>query len=233
MLSHQGSETMRGSVQHINKARVFLVDDHPLVRKALRDTIRREGDLLVCGEAEDRHDALAGIASSDPDVAIIDLKLKSSDGLDLIREIRHRHPRTLTLVLSMHDESMHAERTIRAGACGYLSKQAPPAKILEAVRKVLNGEIYWSDKAAAQVASRVARSTQSGSRLPNECLSDRELQVFELIGMGASTTQIASSLHIDASTVETYRGRIKEKLDLQDAPALLQAAIRWNIDTAS
>ena len=206
--------------------RVFLVDDHPLVRQALRDAMRHERDMEVCGEADDRDEALEGIAAAEPDLAIVDLRLRTSDGLELIRDLRNRCPKVMSLVLSMQDESITAERAVRAGARGYVSKQEAPRKIMEAVRKVLGGEIYWSEKAAAHIASKIASPSSAGGSI-NEDLSDRELQVFELIGFGRSTSQIAESLHIDISTVETYRARIKEKLMLKDGSELLQAAIRW------
>lgn len=213
--------------------RVFLVDDHPLVRHALRDALRREPGIKVCGEADDRDTALKGIADAHPDLAIVDLRLRTSDGLDLIRDLRSRHPKVLSLVLSMQDESITAERAVRAGARGYVSKQEPPQKIMEAVRKVLDGEIYWSERAAAQVASRIASpDTTNSSRSVSDRLSERELQVFEMIGLGRSTNQIADSLHIDISTVETYRARIKDKLELKDGSELLQSAIRWSLNKA-
>jgi DNA-binding NarL/FixJ family response regulator len=209
--------------------RVFLVDDHPLVRQALRHVMQHECDMEVCGEADDRDAALKGIAAAEPDVAIVDLSLRTSNGLDLVKDLRDRHPKVLSLVLSMQDESMFAERAVRAGARGDISKQETPDKIMEAVRKVLGGEIYWSEKAAAQVASRIAAPFRRSNGFAIEYLSERELQVFEMVGLGRSTNQIADSLHIDISTVETYRSRIKEKLNLKDGPELLQTAIRWSL----
>jgi len=184
---------------------------------------------VVCGEAEDRDGTLAAIEASRPHLAIVDVGLKNSDGIRLIQDIHDRHPKLLTLVLSMHDESLYAERAIRAGASGYISKREGPAKIMEAVRKVLAREIYWNEKVAAQVASKVARSVRGADSPPSDLLSERELQVFELIGSGASTSGIAAMLCIDVSTVETYRARIKEKMNLGDAGKLLQAAIRWTV----
>ena len=217
---------MKKASSSAKSIRVFLVDDHPLVRQALRDAMRQERDLEVCGEAEDKDEALKGIAAAEPDLAIVDLRLRSSDGLELVRDLRDQHPKVLSLVLSMQDESMTAERAVRAGARGYVSKQEAPSKILEAVRKVLGGEIYWSEKAAAHIASKIASPTPVGSSVVDQ-LSERELQVFELVGLGRSTNQIADTLHIDISTVETYRARIKEKLNLKDGSELLQTAIRW------
>lgn len=211
--------------------RVFLVDDHPLVRQALKSALRNEKNMEVCGEADDRDEALRGIALAAPDLAIVDLRLRTSDGLELIRDLRDRHPNVLSLVLSMQDETVTAERAVRAGARGYVSKQEPPRKIMEAVHKVLGGEIYWSEKAAAQVASKIA-SPGSNTSLVSDHLSERELQVFELIGLGRSTHQIGEALHIDISTVETYRSRIKEKLRLRDGSELLQTAIRWCLNRA-
>lgn len=211
--------------------RVFLVDDHPLVRHALRDALRHETGMEVCGEADDRDTALKGIAAASPDLAIVDLRLKTSDGLELIRDLRDRHPKVLSLVLSMQDESITAERAIRAGARGYVSKQEPPKRIMEAVHKVLGGEIYWSEKAAAQVASKIASPSPAGASISDR-LSERELQVFEMIGLGRNTNQIGEALHIDVSTVETYRARIKDKLLLKDGSELLQTAIRWCLNKA-
>lgn len=223
---------MKKATNRAKSVRVFVVDDHPLVRQALRDAIRQENGLEVCGEADDREEALKGIAAAEPDLAIIDLRLRSSDGLDLIRDLRDRHPKVLSLVLSMQDESITAERAVRAGARGYVSKQEPPRKIMEAVHKVLNGEIYWSEKTAAHIASKIASSSSNKNSVADH-LSERELQVFEQIGLGRSTQQIAEALHIDISTVETYRSRIKQKLSLKDGSELLQYAIRWCLSSSS
>ena len=195
--------------------------------------MRHESDMEVCGEAEDREEALKGIAAASPDLAIVDLRLRSSDGLDLVRDICNHHPKVLSLVLSMQDESMTAERAVRAGARGYISKQEAPRKIIEAVRKVLGGEIYWSEKAAALVASKIASPARPANGFAVDHLSERELQVFEMIGLGHSTQQISDALHIDVSTVETYRTRIKDKLNLRTGPELLQTAIRWSLNKAS
>lgn len=212
--------------------RILIVDDHPLVRLSLREFIRREKDLEVCGEAEDREQALAAATATKPHLAIVDLTLKSSNGMELIKDLRERHPEVQILVLSMHDETIHAERAIRAGARGYITKQEATTKVMVAIRQILNGEIYWSERAAARVASKIAGPARGVTDSPVDCLTDRELQVFEMIGSGRSTRQIAAALHIDVSTVETYRARIKDKLNLQDSLALLQFAIRWQIGNA-
>lgn len=212
--------------------RILIVDDHPLVRLSLREFIRREKDLEVCGEAEDREQALAAAEATKPHLAIIDLTLKSSNGMELIKDMRDRHPDVQILVLSMHDETIHAERAIRAGARGYITKQEATTRVMVAIRQIMNGEIYWSERAAARVASKIAGPARGVAESPVDCLTDRELQVFEMIGSGKSTRQISASLHIDVSTVETYRARIKEKLNLKDSLALLQYAIRWQISNA-
>lgn len=204
---------------------VLIVDDHPLVRESLARVVQREPDLMVCGEAEDRLQAMELVARTRPHLALIDLTLKHSSGLDLVKDIRSRFPQVKILVLSMHDETILAERVVRAGAQGYITKEEPPAKILEAVRQVLRGEIYWSERAAKCVASRIAPRSGCEEHPPVNVLTDREMQVFELIGVGRSTRQIASTLKIGVSTVETYRNRIRKKLHLKDGAELLQHAI--------
>jgi DNA-binding NarL/FixJ family response regulator len=210
------------------KVRVFVVDDHPLIRLSLKDILSREPDLMPCGEASDRKKAVEAVGALRPDLVIVDLKLKDSDGLELIKDLVQRYPKILCLALSMHDEALHAERVVRAGACGFVSKHEDVETFMRAVRKALAGEIYWSERAAAEVASRVARPASAKGLSANN-LSERELQVFESVGTGTSTHEIARTLHIDVSTVETYRARIKEKLGLKNATELLQEAIRWNM----
>ncbi len=207
------------------RIRVLIVDDHPLVRESLKKIIQGQSDLTVCGEAEDREQALEIVRATRPRLAIVDLTLKNSHGLELIKDLRELFPEVQSLVLSMHDEMIHAERAIRAGARGYITKQEVPARILLAIRKILSGEIYWSEKAAARVASKIARAAPTTTKF--ELLTDREMQVFQLIGSGQSTRQIAATLHIDVSTVETYRARIKEKLDIDSGLDLVRHAINW------
>jgi len=216
----------------VKEARIVLVDDHPMVRERLREVIEREADLLVCGEAESRNQALDVVAETSPDLVIIDLSLKDSHGLELIKDIHVRHPRLLMLVLSMHDGVMHAERSIRAGAHGYITKQEATKKILRAIRYVLDGGLYLSETMAKQIASQVVGNKNRQS-IGIDRLTDRELQVFELIGQGLTVRQIADNMHLDFKTVETYRARIKEKLNLKDATEVLQFAIGWrHSDTA-
>jgi len=198
-----------------------------MVRERLAEVILREPDLAVCGEAEDRFQAMDRIASARPDLAIVDLTLKRSHGIELIKDIHSRYPDLAILVVSMHDEMLHAERVLRAGARGYITKQEATRKIMAAIRAVLNGDVYLSEKMAARIATKAVGGTRAKSGLPLDSLSDRELLVFEMIGRGHGTRQIADELHLDMRTIETYRARIKEKLNLKDANDLLQHAIRW------
>jgi DNA-binding NarL/FixJ family response regulator len=210
------------------RIRILLVDDHPMVRERLADVINREADLMVSGEAEDRHGAIEAILAQPPDLVIVDLKLKNSDGLELIKDIRARWPKMRMLVVSMHDESLYAERVIRAGASGYITKQEATRKILLAIRRVLTGSIYLNEKTASRLISRLMTNADQPTATPAESLADREFQVFELIGRGLNTHDIAHQLHIAVKTVETYRARIKQKLSLKDASELLQLAIAWS-----
>jgi DNA-binding NarL/FixJ family response regulator len=224
MRSHS-EKTSSTPTAHI--ARILLVDDHPMVRERLAEVIQREPDLAVCGEAEDRLRAMEIIAATNPDLAIVDLTLKRSHGLELIKDIRSRHPEVAILVVSMHDESLHAERVMRAGARGYITKQEATKKIMLAIRRVLGGDIYLSERMAAQIAAAAVGGNRTKPTLPVDKLSDRELRVFEMIGQGYGTRKIADELHLDIRTIETYRARIKDKLNLKDANDLLQYAIRW------
>lgn len=208
--------------------RIAIVDDHPLVRDQLRAVVESEEDLRICGEAEDGTRALDVIKSTEPDLVIIDLTLKGfPGGFDLIKEIRLRYPRLSMLIVSMHDESLYAERAIRAGARGYITKQEATRKILHAIRQVCSGEIYLSEKMAAKVLTKLAGERAAHGQSSIERLTNRELQVFALIGHGRSTRQIADELHLDMKTIETYRARIKVKLNIKDATELLQQAILW------
>ena len=211
-----------------NPTRVVIVDDHPLVRERLIELIDREADMQVCGEAEDRHEALEIIAAQRPALAVIDLTLKSSLGIELIKDLQIRHPEVKILVVSMQDELIHAERCIRAGARGYITKQEASRHVMTAIRQVLAGKVYLSETATSQLLARsFGRPSGNNTEFSVINLADRELQVFELIGKGHSTRQIADLLILDMKTIETYRSRIKEKLALKDATELLQRAIAW------
>jgi DNA-binding NarL/FixJ family response regulator len=209
------------------KRRVFLVDDHPLVREWLTQLIQRENDLTVCGEAEDTQEALRRIEETKPEVVIADISLKSTHGLELVKDLQARHPALPVLVLSMHDESLYAERVLRAGAKGYITKQEATKKILLAIRQVIAGQIYISEKMASRMVHKMVLGRAEDQKSPIERLTDRELEVFQLIGRGQGTRRIASELHLGVKTVESYRARIKEKLKLEDGTQLLQHAIQW------
>lgn len=208
--------------------RVLLVDDHPVVRQGLAESINRERDLTVCAQAEDHQGALKAVEASHPELAVVDLMLKDSSGLELIKDLHSRWPRLLILVVSMHDETLYAERVLRAGAQGYITKQQATHDILSAIRRVLAGGIYLNERTASAVLARLANKAHAGGNSIPELLADRELEVFELTGRGLSTREIAGQLRIDVKTVDTYRARIKEKLDLKTSSELLQLAIRWN-----
>src|SRR6185503_1650038 len=185
--------------------------------------------MMVCGEAEDRGEALELIPKAQPELAIVDLTLKTSDGLELVKDIRQKHPKVVTVVFSMNNESFYALRSIWAGANGYISKQEAPQEVLQAIRKVLAGHIRWPEKVAAETVNRLASNGfVRGGELAGK-LSERELQVFELMGAGSTPAQIAAILDVEVTTVDTYRSRIKEKLGLKSARELRHEAIRWNI----
>jgi DNA-binding NarL/FixJ family response regulator len=209
------------------RAKVFLVDDHPLVREWLSQLIQREDDLAVCGEAEDTQEALNKIEETKPDIVVADISLKNTHGLELVKDLQARLPSLPVLVLSMHDESLYAERVLRAGAKGYITKQEATKRILQAVRQVLSGQIYISEKMASRMVHKMVMGRAESQKSAIERLTDRELEVFQLIGRGQGTRRIASELHLGIKTVESYRARIKEKLKLEDGTQLLQHAIQW------
>jgi len=218
---------------HPAKKRIMVVDDHPIVRQGLALLINREPDLVVCGEAEEAMGAMHVLASSRPDVLIVDISLSGPDGIDLLKNIRTTHPTLPVLILSMHDESVYAERALRAGANGYIMKQEATENVLVAVRRILSGEIYVS----ARIANQMLRHYITGSGTLRDSsiadLSDRELEVFRLIGEGHGTRQIAEKLHLSVKTVESYQAHIKEKLSLRSSRELMQRAIQWNMNEKS
>jgi len=210
-----------------NKIRILIVDDHPIVRQGLAELVNHEDDFAVCGQAEDYHEALRAIGELNPNMAVVDISLKETSGLELIKDIHSQHPDLPVLALSMHDETLYAERALRAGAMGYIMKQEATENVIAAIRKILGGEIYVSDR----MASRMVRKLVAGQTVTNassvDCLSDRELEVFRLIGKGHGTRQISERLYLSVKTIETYRAHIKDKLNLADAAELLQYAIQW------
>jgi DNA-binding NarL/FixJ family response regulator len=211
-----------------DKIKILLVDDHPLVRDGLVNLIRQEPDLLVCGEAGTEAQALELIAAAQPDVALVDISLETGSGLELLKSIKASCAGVRTLVLSMHDESLYAERALHAGARGYIMKREATTKVIAGLRAVHAGQLFISEKISALMAEKFVGGRKNLSTTPVEQLSDRELQVFELLGHGHGTRQIADHLHVGFKTVQAYHGRIKEKLNLANATELMRAAIRWN-----
>jgi DNA-binding NarL/FixJ family response regulator len=213
--------------------RVFLVDDHPLVREWLTNLITRQPDLVVCGEAESTASALRTIASAEADVAIVDLSLDGRSGLELIKELRQLHPNIGVLVLSMHDEMSFAERALRAGARGYVMKREVAKQVVLAIRRVTEGGMWISERVSALLAEKAAAGVPAGPEPPIDRLSERELEVFRLLGQGQATRQIAGALHVSAKTVQTYYARVKLKFGLASSTQLLREAIRWHEEQGS
>ena len=209
-----------------NEIKILIVDDHPMMRDGLRQLIANEADLEVVGEADDAAQALEEAEKLKPDLAIVDITLRSSNGLDLIKDLHIRSPRTAVLVLSMHDESLYAERVLRAGGRGYIMKQEGGKKIIEGIRQVANGNTYVSPAVSSKILDAL-----SGHNRPEkaavEKLTDREFEVFQLIGQGISTKEMAEKLRVSVKTIEVHRVNIKEKLNTPTAPDLIRYAVRW------
>ncbi len=206
--------------------KILIVDDHPVVREGLSTLISRQPDLSVCGEAEGCTEAITLFDATKPDLVIVDIALKDGNGIELIKRIKARNESVRVLVSSMHDEGLYAERALRAGAMGYIGKQEATHEIVEAIHRVLDGKVYLSERMADRLFHRVASGAVD--RSPIENLADRELQVFEMIGQGLNTRQIAAQLHLSCKTVETYRGRIRTKLNIGRGFELARHAILWN-----
>ena len=213
------------------KTKIFLVDDHPLVREWLANLINQQPDLSVCGEAESVQEALEFMRTTVPDLAIVDISLGGGSGIDLIRSIRLLYPNLAVIVLSMHDERVYAERAIRAGARGYIMKRESTTRIVDAIRQVLQGNMYLSQDLTELFAEKFVSSPSPGGGLSISQLSDRELEVFQLIGQGYDTREIARTLNVNIKTVQTYCTRIKDKLKFSTGSELLREAIRWNEST--
>ena len=207
--------------------RIVLVDDHPIVRQGLVQILRQQKEFEVCGEAADEAGAWQVISHQVPDLVIVDLTLKSGSGLDLIKQIRSEFPEMAILVLSMHEELFHVERALRAGAWGYLTKGEAGDKILTAIRQVLSGELYLNVPFSSNLLRRLISGNPSETESGISCLSDRELQVFQLIGKGKRVQEIADELHLSVKTIETHQAHIRAKLDLEDSRKLVQYAIQW------
>jgi len=211
----------------MSRIKLLIVDDHPILRKGLSMVINQEPDLMVIGEAEDAQTGLEMIESLMPDLVIVDLSLPGVDGIELIKSIKLRHRDLPALVVSMHDESLFAERALRAGARGYIMKQEAVENMLIAIRRVLNGEIFVSDKVATKMLETLISGDAKTVRSPLDLLSNRELTVFRLIGQGFKTSQIADRLHLSVKTIESYRSHIKEKLKIDTGTDLMKYAIQW------
>ncbi len=210
-----------------DKVRILIVDDHPIVRQGLADLINHEDEFEVCGHAEDAREAMEQIRKLSPDLVTIDITLREMGGLELIKDVKSQHPKLPMLVISMHDEKLYGERVLRAGAKGYIMKHEATENVIDAIRKVFSGQVYVSNNMAEQmVKSFVSGGTRSQASVMNS-LSDRELEVFRLIGQGFGTRKIAEMLHLSVKTIETYRAHIKNKLSLDDAAQLLQYAVQW------
>ena len=210
-----------------SKRAVFVIDDHPIVREGLTQLINREPDLIVCGTAEDIYEALKAMQTLKPDIALADISLKGADGIELIKNLKLRMPALPVLVLSIHDESIYAPRALRAGARGFIMKQEATENVLLALRRVLSGEIYLSKRMANKMLQQFVGAPATAQKFSIDRLSDRELEVFRLIGQGYGTRRIAEELRLSVKTVESYREHIKEKLTLSDASELVQHAIQW------
>lgn len=216
-----------------SRHRILLVDDHAIVREGLRQVINASHDLEVCGEADDAPAALAALTALEPDFVVLDLTLRGSDGLELIHQVQRRLPDLPILVLSMHNEELYAERALRAGARGYIMKQEATRDILTAIRRVVAGELYVSPTMQARLLQRVVGKRPSLSEGPIESLSDRELEVFRMIGSGLTTREIAEQLHLSVKTVESYREHIKRKLKIRTGAHLMRHALHWTIQLSS
>jgi DNA-binding NarL/FixJ family response regulator len=207
--------------------RILIVDDHPLVRESLTTLIQQQPSLAVCGEAGTQDEAMAAIEAASPDLVIVDISLGRGSGLDLVKDIKARFPDLATLVLSMHDEAVYAERVVRAGARGYVMKRESTRKVIDAIRHVMNGELYLSPDIMSSLAKKFVSGRLPTGALPVDDLSDRELEVFRLLGQGYETREIAHSLDVSIKTIQTYCARIKDKLRIRTGTELLREAIQW------
>jgi DNA-binding NarL/FixJ family response regulator len=207
--------------------KILVVDDHPMMRQGLAQLISNEPDLKMCGEAENASEAMRQINTLKPDLVLVDITLPDKSGLELIKDIQAMHPGLAVLVISMHDETLYAERVLRAGGRGYVMKQEGGKKLMQAIRQVLSGQIFVSEKMSAKILEIFSGRRNETSSSPVENLTDREFEVFQLIGKGLGTKEIAEHLHVSAKTVEVHRMNIKAKLKLQTAAELIRYAVRW------
>jgi len=209
------------------KIRIYIIEDHPIFRHGLIQLLNAEAGIDVCGESDNHLSGLRGVRDQKPDFVVVDISLKDSSGIELIKDIRDYFPKMPILALSMHDENIYAERVLRAGARGYLMKQEAPEIIIRAIRQIMEGKVFVSDQMAAKMLSVFAEGRTNIKGSPVDILSDRELEVFRMIGEGSSTRQIAEKLHVSIKTVENHRAHIKDKLNLQGSIELIQHATLW------
>lgn len=213
-------------MEELKPKQIFIVDDHPLFREGLVGLVKREKDLAVCGEADNAPQALTAIESSKPDLVLADIGLPGKSGLELVKDIRAVCPDLAVLVISMHDETLYAERVLRAGGRGFIMKQAGPEKILQAIRHVLDGQISLSGKMSARILDSLS-DRRAKTNSPIARLTDREFEILQLIGQGKDSHVIAEQLHLSVKTVDAHRGNIKEKLELSSGTELICYAARW------
>jgi len=211
-------------------AKILVVDDHPLVRRGLGELIASQPDLTVCGEAATAAEALNLVDQTAPDLVVIDLKLKQSSGIELIKQIKARYKNIKMLVASMHEEALFAERALHAGASGYINKEEAGEKVVEAIRQILQGKVYLSNEMTEHMLYQFAGRQQEPSENSLDKLSNRELEVFELVGQGMGTRQIAEMLHLSVKTIETYRESVKRKLNLNTSSELIRRAVQWVLE---
>lgn len=217
-IPHNGNGTQK---------RILLVDDHPIVRQGLAALIAQEPDLTICGEADDPDQGLDLVEQLRPDVVVSDLSFGGLSGIEFIKDLKARYPRLPVLILSMHEEVHYADRALRAGAMGYIMKQAGGSRVIEAIRQVLSGQIYLSPEVTTQLVRTAIEGPHEATASPIDQFSDRELEVFALIGQGLSTRQIAKKLHLSTKTIDSHRSKIKSKLNLKNSTELVHHAIRW------
>jgi DNA-binding NarL/FixJ family response regulator len=226
------SKSTSDSVSPAAATRIFLVDDHPVLRQGLAQLINQQPGLSICGEADDPNAALAAIPKASPDLVILDLRLRGGDGMDLCKQLHHRWPTLAILVISMHDEKLYAERALRAGAMGYIMKEQPSEQVIAAIRKILAGDVYLSDAMSAKLLQSLSGTRAGAPTSPLERLSDRELEIFRRVGRGESVQTIAESLYLSPKTVEAHKEHIKQKLKLKTNNELLQYAIETRVTEA-
>jgi DNA-binding NarL/FixJ family response regulator len=214
--------------RHRKEIKIMIVDDHPIVRQGLRMIIEREEDFSICAEASNANEAIRIIGDCDPDVVIVDISLDgSTNGIELVRAIKDRYPGVLSLVLSMYDESLYAERAIRAGASGYVMKKEADNNIINAIRLILKGDLYLSDDISKSIVKKLLHISSDQELSPESVLTDRELEIFMMIGNGIGTKEIARRLNLSLNTIETHRRHIKEKMQFKDLNELVKYAVQW------